>query len=487
MTHLERDLFSLISLVSNVTEAYSACLFLENKRRGTFQLTSFHSLSPDIISDASIKSGQGFMGWVLENNSPLSINQFDKDTILVGYYSRNEDIKSFMATPLPSKLTKGALAIDSKKQWSFTNKSQKILAGFAQQFAYLVDGALATAQRERRSVNVDVFSSYLSSLRACESEDQLLNAICLVPRELVPFDACFLVLRDEEAGVSRLVRTSGFGELFLEEEIPVSHRASIAGYVLNKGEPLRLPDLKDQPIFHPDEPTFGVRSIVAVPLAFGNEVIGVLGFTSNRRGQFPAAALRRAEVIAAPASDALVRVRLSKKWPRRPAYGADAGAPNYQTLRKQLGNILRDAGARERRVALLSIGLDEPAAGPGEPGLPAERETVEHLLALLAPFGKGGDILVHHEDTRLLLLLQGSSEEHAEAVADHIIQAVKENPIEDGARRIPISVSVGVSCFPDDANGAEELISASLRSLETARSEGSSRISLGGTSSNAVG
>ena len=89
MTNLERDLFSLISLVSNVTEAYSACLFLENKRRKVFQLTTYHSLSPHIISDASIKSAQGFMGWVLENNAPLSVNQFDKDTIVLGYYSRD--------------------------------------------------------------------------------------------------------------------------------------------------------------------------------------------------------------------------------------------------------------------------------------------------------------------------------------------------------------------------------------------------------------
>ena len=99
MTNLERDIFSLITLVSNVTEAYSACLFLENKRRKTYQLTTFHSLSPYILADASVDVGQGFMGWVLENNEPLSVNQFDKDTLVLGYYSRNEDIKSFMATP----------------------------------------------------------------------------------------------------------------------------------------------------------------------------------------------------------------------------------------------------------------------------------------------------------------------------------------------------------------------------------------------------
>ena len=169
MTNLERDLSSLIALVSNVTDAYSACLFLENRRHKTFQLTSYHSLSPHILPDATAESGQGFLGWVLENNEALSVNEFDKDTVVLGYYSRNEDIKSFMAAPLPSSLTKGALAIDSKKSWCFTAKSQKILAGFAQQFAYLADGALAAVQMERRSIDVGAYSGYLASLRSCES------------------------------------------------------------------------------------------------------------------------------------------------------------------------------------------------------------------------------------------------------------------------------------------------------------------------------
>ncbi|MEE9240517.1 MAG: GAF domain-containing protein [bacterium] len=485
MTHLERDLFSLISLVSNVTESYSACLFLENRQRRSFQLTTFHSLSPHIISDASIKSGQGFMGWVLENNSPLSVNQFDKDTIVVGYYSRDEDIKSFMATPLPTTLTKGALAIDSKKRWTFTNKCQKILAGFAQQFAYLVDGALTAARLERRSIDVEAFNSYLSSLRASESEDQLLNAICLVPRELVPFDACFLVLRDEEAGVSRLVRTSGFGELFLDE-VPISERTSIAGYVLNKCEPLRLPDLKNRPLFHPDEPAFGARSVVAVPLVAGNEAVGVLGFTSGQRGQFPPVALMRAEAIAAPASDALARVRSEGKWRRRAEFDPLTGGRNFRYLRARLGEILRDADPRGRRVALLSIAPDDPEAVMEEAGPVSGGDFILHLFGLLAPFGNGGDLLVRQEGTRFLLLLQGSSEEHAEAVADHIIQTVGENPFETGEREIPVTVSVGAACFPDDATEAEELVSASLRALDTAMSEGTNRISLGGTSSNAV-
>ena len=327
MMNLERDILSLVRLVSNVTEAYSACLFLEDKKRKTYQLASYHSLSPHIIADASVEAGQGFMGWVLENNEPLSVNQFDKDTIVLGYYSRNESIKSFMAAPLPSSLNKGALAIDSKKSWCFTSRDQKILAGFAQQFAYLADGALAAAQLEQRSMSVSALSGYLTSLRSSEDEDQLLNAICQVPRELLPFDACFLVLMDEEAGFPRLVRTSGFGELFLSE-VTVGERTGLAGYVLSKKESLRLTDLRGpkgvMPLFHHNEPRLEARSAACIPLLSQGRALGCMGFTSKQPAQFGPSSLKRGEIIAGPGGG---RRRESQK--RVPLAGVPGNRPRH--------------------------------------------------------------------------------------------------------------------------------------------------------------
>ncbi len=486
MTNLERDLFSLVTLVSNVTEAYSACLFLENKRRKEFQLTTFHSLSPHIIPNASIKYGQGFMGWVLKNNEPLCLNQFNKDTIVLGYYGRDEDIKTFMATPLPSTMTTGVLAVDGKKRWSFTNKSQKILAGFAQQFAYLVDGALMAAKVERRSVNIDSFGIYLASLHSCDSEDQLLNAICLVPRELVPFTACFLVLKDEEAGVSHLVSTSGFGELFMDK-IEISDRSSVSGYVLTKNEPLRLPDLKRRPLFQKGEPDFGARSVAAVPLVIDGKSIGVLGFINRQRGQFDSYALKRAEVIAVPAADAIARVRREKKWRQRAEYDPATGGRNLEFLRTRMDEILRDAGPRGRRVALLDIEPDNVISIRNEYGPSGPEELTRHLFDLLEPFARDGDILVRYEGPRFFLLLQGTSIEHAEAVAEHILMAINENPLQIGQREIMLSACVGASCFPEIAGDADGLFLASSKALKSAKFSGINQMCLtGGMTSNAL-
>lgn len=471
MINLERDIFSLVRLVSNVTEAYSACLFLEDRKRKTYQLASYHSLSPHIIADASVAAGQGFMGWVLENNEPLSVNQFDKDTIVLGYYSRNENIKSFMAAPLPSSLNKGALAIDSKKSWRFTSRDQKILAGFAQQFAYLADGALAAAQMEHHSMSVSALSGYLASLRSSEDEDQLLNAICQVPRELLPFDACFLVLMDEEAGIPRLVRTSGFGELFLSE-VPVGERTGLAGHVLSKKESLRLADLRGakgvMPLFHHNEPHLEARSAACVPLLSQGRTLGCMGFTSKQPAQFGPSSLKRGEIIAALAADAVASRQNESRWRTCLEIDPLTGGQSLPYLHSRLPEIVHDAETRGRQLALFSIAPDPT---PGFEDAPPE-EVILQLSKSLRQFATGNDILVRHEGARFFLLLKDSSQEYAEAVAERMMHVVHRTPFQVGGGEVEITVSVGAACFPEHARDSKNLIHSSLEALFFAQKGG---------------
>ncbi len=471
MTNLARDLSSLITLVSNVMEAYSACLFLQNKKHKNYQLTAYHSLSPHIIADASVEVGQGFMGWVLENNEPLSVNQFDRDTIVLGYYNRNEDIKSFMATPLPSSANSGALAIDSKKSWCFTSKDQKILEGFAQQFAYLADNALAAVQIEHRSMNVSAFGKYLASIRESESEDQLLNAICQTPHELLPFDACFLVLIDEQAGSPRLSKISGFGELF-PGEIAISERASVAGYVLRKKEALRLPDLKSQkgtkPLFHHDEPRLAARSALCLPLISGGEILGCLGFTSKRRARFDAYSLRRGKIIATLAADAIAHRQNEARWRARLEIDPLTGERNAQHLLSCLHETIQDVEARGRQLALLSIAPDDAPLWKDMP----EQELILPLFHALKQFVNGTDVLVRHEGPCFLLLLKDSSQEYAETIAERIIHIVRNTPFHIGGEEAEITISIGAACFPENAQKPKDLIKSSLEALAFAQRGG---------------
>lgn len=121
----------ILGIICSVFEAYSAVLFLpgddENCRIGA----SF-SLGDTISPNCIVKPGKGLVGWILRNRQPVLVSNFEQHNRGLGYYSDEEDeerIKAFMGCPLPSG---GVLCVDSKRQYSFSEKDQKILQLFAE-------------------------------------------------------------------------------------------------------------------------------------------------------------------------------------------------------------------------------------------------------------------------------------------------------------------------------------------------------------------
>ncbi|HDQ40498.1 MAG TPA: GAF domain-containing protein [Desulfonatronum sp.] len=120
----------LLSIIANAFDAYSAVLFLVDSPE-EYCLASSFSLGDDLLQGAKIVPGKGLVGWVLRNNQPLLVNNFELQSESLGYYSgRSESVvKAFMGCPL--KDGQGALCVDSKKSYSFSTKDQKILHQFA--------------------------------------------------------------------------------------------------------------------------------------------------------------------------------------------------------------------------------------------------------------------------------------------------------------------------------------------------------------------
>lgn len=121
----------ILGLICSVFEAYSAVLFLPDEDESCRIGASF-SLGDTISTNCIVKPGKGLIGWILRNRQPVLVSNFEQHNRGLGYYSDEEDeerIKAFMGCPLPSG---GVLCVDSKRQYSFSEKDQKILQLFAE-------------------------------------------------------------------------------------------------------------------------------------------------------------------------------------------------------------------------------------------------------------------------------------------------------------------------------------------------------------------
>lgn len=134
----------VLGILCSVLDAYSAALFLpirgsEDEPSRPYYIASSFSLGNSLDSNADIVEGRGLVGWILRNKEPLLVANFDQRRNHLGYYSGNEEltIKAFMGCSLPGR--SGALCVDSKRQYSFSEKDQKLLHLFAELIARLED------------------------------------------------------------------------------------------------------------------------------------------------------------------------------------------------------------------------------------------------------------------------------------------------------------------------------------------------------------
>ena len=121
---------STLAIICSVFDAYSAVLFLP-EAEGEHRLVDFFSLGDRILPPEEADSGKGLVGWIARNRDPLLVPNFDQRKSRLGYYPPDEEthIKAFMGCPVPGG---GVLCVDSKRQYSFSDKDHKILQLFAE-------------------------------------------------------------------------------------------------------------------------------------------------------------------------------------------------------------------------------------------------------------------------------------------------------------------------------------------------------------------
>lgn len=278
------ELKDLIELVSNVNEAFTAALFLYNPLRDSLFLSSYHTLSLQVNPKTTIQPGDSLIGWVAKNKQPVNVAQFDRDNRSLKLYLRDEGIKSFMAVPVGDA---GVLCVDSKRNYVFTDKNQKILQDFAGVIFQVLQNQVLCDQgrKQRRLLNfiyrINTLSGEKHDLQ--EYYQKILHAC----RNFSKTDAAFMALLPRKGDRYTIVASEG--KLFAplkKNSIPID--MGLTGWVIKEKKPLVRREMKPKNhksyIFFPDDPCGQFRSYIGLPLYFFHKLYGVMnlvGYQEN--------------------------------------------------------------------------------------------------------------------------------------------------------------------------------------------------------------
>ncbi|MFO7816991.1 MAG: GAF domain-containing protein [Desulfovibrionales bacterium] len=274
----------ILGIVSSVFDAYSAALILRESQ-DKYVISNSFSLGDHIATDAAIRPGTGLVGWILRNQKPLLINNFDREESCLGYYKPGGEskIKAFMGCPLSAG--EGILCLDSKKTYSFSDKDQKILHQFVQLVESLRTGLCQMDASRHKETLFDCIRLILGLRsnfpRWTAYLDQLLNLLI----QYTGFGCCFMATRDETGAGYFLEKSCN---LEFDSKISPGHKFNIdsglVGWVFKNGSHIFSGEKKgvtNMPLFGKEVHTPVYNSLVCLPLVVHKKTRGVLVLASK--------------------------------------------------------------------------------------------------------------------------------------------------------------------------------------------------------------
>ena len=157
-------------------------------------------------------------------------------------------------------------------------------------------------------------------------------------------------------------------------------------------------------------------------------------------------------------------------------HDAITGLPRFSLIEEHLQSAMAKAAAREGRIAVLYVDLDYFHAVNETRGRSIGDDVLRATAARLAAVaGAAGKVAHVAGDEFVLVHSDSGSESDAVEIAEAARTAVG-RPMEIAEQQIYMTCSVGVSCFPDNATRAQDLLRQAEVAVKRAKREGRNAI-----------
>lgn len=459
------DFDNLVKLVVNVLDAFTVAFFVKAEDGGEYRLFSWFSLGNTVNPDASFLPGQGIIGWVAKEQKPITVKEFSHDTATLKLYNTQENLKSFMAVPvMRGERMIGVLTVDSKRQYVFTDKHQKILQDFAGIFAQ------ETVRHEelwnlcQEAGNLEAIQEVVLEMAAAEKMTHIVAALYQNINKLIPNEKFIFALKASEEGKFHIfARQEGAGDEL--RKIPLEMDRSLMGWVVRKNQPLNHHVLgESRQEFELDGgERREFRSFLGVPMVVRKHVIGALGVLSVRSNCFTAADERILAILGSVAASYVAGSY---------AYGISlisrkvdslTGLGNYLYLNEKIEQV------GDAHGALLALDIRDFSRVTREFSVSA----ADNALVEIASFfkrvvDKSGYVARYYGDV-FLIFLKDHSRDDALTAAAKLLELLRTKNFFIDDKKTVFEGNIGIAFYPDDGKSGNTLIKHSFGALKIAR------------------
>ena len=234
-------------------------------------------------------------------------------------------------------------------------------------------------------------------------------------------------------------------------------------------------------LVHPDTPgLYCVHSLdrdrestLCLPTIAQGDTVGVIYIDAERADTIDNSMRELAETVAHNIALAVSNLKLQEKLVYQSLRDTLTGLFNRRYLKESLIKEVNRAQRNQQFVSILMMDIDHFKCFNDTYGHSAGDLVLKKVGIFLLSQIREYDTACRYGGEELIIVMPDASLENAIIRAETIREKIKQLELQhEGENLGSITISIGVSCFPDDGTNAEDLIRAADRALYQAKEDG---------------
>ncbi|MEW6516724.1 MAG: diguanylate cyclase [candidate division FCPU426 bacterium] len=248
--------------------------------------------------------------------------------------------------------------------------------------------------------------------------------------------------------------------------------AEILAWLGDSYSAIRIKDMCADPRFRYLTQQSQLRSLVGIPLIMHDIVIGLMLLATAQPGSFTPTDFSQAETLGKQIVFALRKSLLYRKVQTLSFTDSQTGLYVHRYFQERLREELHRAERYRQHLSLIMLDLDHFKRVNDQHGHQAGDAVLVEAASRIQEMAGPTALAARYGGEEFAVLLPNTPLARAVVVAQGINSYLKATPIEAGGLKLTLTISAGVSVYPDHALSREVLITTADTALYQAKRDG---------------
>jgi diguanylate cyclase (GGDEF)-like protein len=218
--------------------------------------------------------------------------------------------------------------------------------------------------------------------------------------------------------------------------------------------------------------TKNIRSVIAIPMLYKNELLGLFVMLSEKRDFLDTFQVGLLEVVCNQASTALANAQLHTEIEKLATTDGLTGLYNHRRFQEILLEEFKRLNRHSAPVSLLLTDIDYFKKVNDTYGHPVGDLVLKGVSKIIREEIRDMDVPARYGGEEFAVILPGTDAEGGKNIAERLRKAVMEKTFSSDGKSLKVTISIGIATAPVDAKSREELIEKTDQALYHAKHNG---------------